>query len=247
MYSVENTWKEIRDAGVEIAVIAIGSIEQHGHHLPLGTDWYQADYMGKRLAEKLNAFYLPAMPYGNAWEHGRFPGTISLRPETLAAVVKDIVMALRDQGILKIVIHNNHGANWILKPTMRQLNYDYQDLSIIWSTGVNPEAGDEPPQEIHSGLNETSRVMAIRPDLIKYEGIVNSPGVVGQEFLDYVGFEKVTKTGAWGMPADGASAELGEEIFNNSIEHAAEYCKWAFSKVAELKATPGIVTVDEVD
>ena len=229
---------------MEIAVIAIGSIEQHGHHLPLGTDWFQADFFGRVLAEELGAFYVPAMPFGNAWEHGRFPGTISLRPETLAAVLRDIVMCLREHGINKIVVHNGHGANWVLKPTVRQLNYDYPDISIVWSGGVNPQDGDQPPQEIHSGLSETSRMMHLHPELVKHSGMVNSPGVVGQEFLDYVGFEKVTRTGAWGMP-EGASAKRGAEIFEGRVEKSARYVKWAFAKVEELKAEPGIVEQDE--
>lgn len=246
MYSVENTWKEIRDAGVQIAVIPIGAIEQHGHHLPLGTDWFQVDHVARRLAEKLDAFYCPAMPYGNSWEHQRFPGSLSLRPETLAAVLRDIVMCLRGHGISKIVVVNGHGANWILKPTIRQLNYDYPDVTIIWSNGVNPEDGGEPPVEIHSGLSETSRMMYLRPDLVKDEGIVNSPGIVGQEFLDYVGFDRVTKTGAWGCPADGATPERGEEILDNSVESSARYVRWAFEKIEELKSQPSIIEQDRV-
>jgi creatinine amidohydrolase len=246
MYGVENTWKEIRDANVEIAVIAIGSIEQHGHHLPLGTDWFQVDAFGRTLAEELDAFYVPAMPFGTAWEHGRFPGTISLRPETLAAVLRDIVMCLREHGMKRIVVANGHGANWILKPTVRQLNYDYPDISIVWSSGVNPEDGDEPPQEIHAGLSETSRMMYLKPELVKDQGIVNSPGIVGQEFLDYVGFDKVTKTGAWGMVADGASPERGAEILAARAQKSARYVRWALAKVAELKAKPGVVKEDEV-
>ncbi|MFP3904008.1 MAG: creatininase family protein [Armatimonadota bacterium] len=245
MYSVENTWKEIRDCGCDTAVVAIGSIEQHGHHLPLGTDWFQADWFGRKLAERLDAFYVPAMPFGTAWEHQRFPGTISLRPETLAAVLRDIVMALREHGFRRIVLHNGHGANWILKPTVRQLNYDYQDISIIWSGGVNPEAGDEPPVEIHSGESETSRMMYLTPDLVKDEGIVDSPGRVGQEFLDYVGFDRVTKTGAWGL-VEKADPEKGREIYEQRLDKSEAYVKWAFEKVEELKNEPGVVEEDEV-
>jgi creatinine amidohydrolase len=245
VYSTENTWKEIRDSGVDIAVLAVGSIEQHGHHLPLATDWYQADAHARGLAEKLGAFLVPTMPYGTAWEHGRFPGTISLRPETLAAVVRDIIMCLREHGFTKIVVHNGHGANWILKPTVRQLNYDYPDLSIVWSGGVNPEEGDQPPGEIHSGRSETSRMLHLRPDLVKNTGVVDSPGVVGQEFLDYVGFDKVTRTGAWGYPTQG-SAEEGRQIVEDRIEASARYVRWALAKVAELKAAPGVVKQDQV-
>ncbi|MBM4047927.1 MAG: creatininase family protein [Planctomycetes bacterium] len=239
MYSVENTWKEIRDSGVDTAIVAFGSIEQHGHHLPLGTDWLIAQARAKALAEKLNAFLLPAMPFGNSREHMAFPGTISLRPLTLAAVLEDIVESLRHHGIRKIVVMSCHGGNWVLKPTLRELNFKYADISIVWADGVVPERGDKPPVETHAGRGETSIIQHLRPDLVKDGfGQGDSPGVVGQEFNDYVGYEKTTRTGAWGLPSQ-ASAEAGAQGMETALQRQVEYIRYAFVKVAELKKAPG--------
>jgi creatinine amidohydrolase len=240
MYSVENTWKEVRDSGVDTAVVAFGSIEQHGHHLPLGTDWMIADAEARALAEKLNAFVLPAMPFGNSREHMAFPGTITLRPATLGAVLEDIVESLRSHGIRKIVVLSSHGGNWILKPTMRELNFKYPDIMIVHSNGIVPERGDEPPGEIHAGKDETSAILHIRPDLVKGEDArLDSPGRVGQEFNDYVGYDRTTRAGAWGFPS-GGDATLGRERFQETVERQAEYVSYVFNKVAELKRAASV-------
>ena len=70
IYTVENTWKELHEARVETAIVLFGAIEQHGHHLPLGTDWIIADGMGRALAEALgeNGLLLPAMLFDNSHE-----------------------------------------------------------------------------------------------------------------------------------------------------------------------------------
>ena len=240
MYSVENTWKEIRDSGVDVAIVPFGSIEQHGHHLPLGTDWMIAAEGAKRLAQELNAFVLPAMAYGNSREHMAFPGTITLRPSTLAAVLEDVVESLRHHGFRKIVVLSSHGGNWILKPTVRELNYKYPDISIVWASGVVPERGDKPPVEIHAGKGETSAMLHIRPDLVKDENRgLDSPGFVGQEFNDYVGYDKTTKTGAWGLPSE-ASEDVGRDRFESALERQVQYIRYVFDKVAELKQTPSV-------
>ena len=120
IYTVENTWKELHEARVGTAIVPFGAVEQHGHHLPLGTDWIIADHMGRALAEELeNVLLLPAMPFGNSREHMAFPGTVTLRPATLAAVLDDIVESLRHHGIRTVIVFSAHGGNWILKPTLQ--------------------------------------------------------------------------------------------------------------------------------
>jgi len=240
MITTENTWKELRDSGVDTAVVAFGAIEQHGHHLPLATDWISAAEASRMLAEELDAFLLPAMPFGCSREHMAFPGTITLRPATLAAVLEDIVDSLRTHGFRKIVVFSSHGGNWILKPTIRELNFKYDDLSIVHADGPLTDDGEPAPADIHSGKGETSRMMFWRPDLVKEEHrTVDSPGVVGQEFNDYVGYDKTTKTGAWGLPTE-ASAELGEQQVRAAVKHQAAYVRWAFAKVAALKQAPSV-------
>ena len=243
MISVENTWKELRDSDVDTAIVSFGAIEQHGHHLPLGVDWMIADATARRLGEELNAYVLPAMAFGCSREHMAFPGTISLKPSTLAAVLEDIVESLYHHGFRKIVVLSTHGGNWALKPTLREINFRHEDLSILWASGPVPEKGEQVPEEIHAGRGEGSTMLALRPDLVKLGEAVDSPGVVGQEFNDYVGYDKTTLTGAWGHPTR-ATAEQGEANLKSAVKRQADYVRWAFGKVQELKDAPSVVDQD---
>lgn len=234
MFTVENTWQEIRDSGVRLAVLPFGAIEQHGPHLPVGTDWLIARSVARRLAEELDALLLPAMPYGNSREHMAFPGTVTLRPSTLAAVLEDIVDSLRAHGIRIVVVLSTHGGNWILKPTLREINYRCPDVRLIWSSGVVPERGDAPPEDIHAGQHETATMLHLRPDLVKDTfADLDCPGTVGQEFLDYVGLDATTAEGVWGRPAR-ASAEAGRRALEERVRSQVEYVRWALGRLQEL-------------
>lgn len=241
VYSVENTWKEIQDSSVDTAILPFGAVEQHGHHLPLGTDWLIAEATSKLLGEQLDAYVLPAMPFGCSREHLAFPGTITLRPSTLAAVLEDLVESLRHHGVRNLVVVSSHGGNWILKPTLRELNFRYPELNLIWAGGPIPDEGDPVPEDIHAGRGETSTMLHLRPDLVKEDlRDLDSAGVVGQEFNDYVGFEKTTKTGAWGVPRE-ASSVLGKERVAETVNRQADYVRWALKRLMKLKQAPSVV------
>jgi creatinine amidohydrolase len=246
IYTVENTWKELHESRVDTAIVPFGAVEQHGHHLPLGTDWIIADAMGRALAVALeeDVLLLPAMPFGNSREHMAFPGTITLRPATLAAVLDDIVESLRHHGLRTVIVFSAHGGNWILKPALRELSFRYPEMTLLWADGALPEAGEPVPEDIHAGRGETSSLLHFRPDLVRpVTAALDSPGIVGQEFNDYVGFDKSTRTGAWGRPSE-ASAERGAEEIARAIEHQARYIRWARTRVAELKTQASIVPPD---
>ena len=246
IYTVENTWKELHEARVGTAIVPFGAVEQHGHHLPLGTDWLIADGMGRALAEALeeDVLLLPAMPFGNSREHRAFPGTITLRPATLAAVLDDIVESLRHHGFCTVIVFSAHGGNWILKPTLRELNFRFPEMTLLWANGALPEEGEPVPEDIHAGGSVTSTLLHFRPDLVRpVTAAMDSPGIVGQEFNDYVGFDKSTRTGAWGVPTE-ATAEQGAEEVASAVEHEVRYLRWARARVAELKAQASIVPPD---
>src|SRR5919201_1977690 len=136
VYTVENTWKELHEARVNTAIVPFGAVEQHGHHLPLGTDWIIADAMGRALAEALEEDVL-------------------LLPATLAAVLDDVVESLRHHGFRTVIVFSAHGGNWILKPTLRELNFRYPELTLLWANGALPEEGETLPEDIHAGREET--------------------------------------------------------------------------------------------
>ncbi|MBC8235079.1 creatininase family protein [bacterium] len=235
MVTVFNTWEDLDSSGARIAVLPIGAIEQHGRHLPLGTDWIIADKIAQKLGERLNAYVLPALAYGNSQEHMRFPGTITLRPHTLALIIEDIVLSLRHHGITKVVVLSSHGGNWIIKPTIRDLNFRYPDMTIIWTDGALPGEQERIPQDIHSGRGETSTMLFYHPELVKMDKAADFTPDVGQEYNDYVGFDRTTKVGVWGKPTE-ASAEIGEQNIESRVERQAQYIQATFDKLEQLKS-----------
>ncbi|MDA1192214.1 MAG: creatininase family protein, partial [Candidatus Poribacteria bacterium] len=123
MLTWENTAFEFEEARPTLAVLPVGAIEQHSYHLPIGTDLILASELAKRIAERLEAWLLPTLPYSNSREHRGFHGALCLRPETLVHVLRDLVGSLRHYGVNRIVVVNGHGGNWILKPAIRELNF----------------------------------------------------------------------------------------------------------------------------
>ena len=237
MVTVENTWVEVEKSGADIVVIPIGSIEQHGPHLPLGTDWFSAGRVARLIAENLNAYLLPALPFSNAQEHLDFKGSVSLRPPTLAVVVEDIVLSLAHQGFRKFVIVNGHGGNWVLKPTIRDINFRHPDLMVIMSNGTMPGDKDAAPPELHAGAGETARVMSTRPELVK-EGAEDFVPPYGREYLDYVGMRRLTPTGVWGKPSQ-AEPNKHQQTVPQNVERSVKYIKATFAEMARLKEEHG--------
>ncbi len=233
MVTVYNTSKEIADADPPIAILPVGSLEQHGEHLPIATDWIRADDMGERLAEALgNCYLLPALAYANSQEHMDMAGTITLRPSTLALVIEDIVLSLRHHGIRRVVILTTHGGNWILKPTIRDLNFRYPDVRVIHADGPLLSEREQMPQDLHAGRGETSAMLAIRPDLVKGRSADHS-APFGKEWLDYVGLGATTQCGTWGEPSK-ADPEAYEEGVRATVEHRVKYIRETFARLDEM-------------
>jgi len=237
MVTVENTSPEVEQSGADIVLIPIGAIEQHGPHLPLGTDFFMAERWAKRVGEELNAYVLPALPFSNSQEHLDFRGTVSLRPSTLALVVEDIIVSLRHQGFRKFVVVSSHGGNWILKPTIRDINFRYPDIMVIMGAGTMPDDTKAIPPDIHAGEGETGRIMDYNPKLVKGTAEDFTPRL-GREYIDYVGMRKLTPTGVWGKPSK-ASAEKAREGSEAAVRRSVAYIKATFAELEKLKGNPG--------
>lgn len=213
MLDYRATMEEIRAARPQIAVLGIGAIEQHGRHLPVATDWTQASEISRRVAAELDALLLPALPYSMSECHGPMPGTVWLKPATLSAVLKDVARSLREQGIPTLLVLNAHGGNFVLEPTIQELNQHYPDFQVLMPGEVWAAAGDEPIYEtagqgIHAEEAETSMQLFLNPEDVKAERVDYVPPV-GREFLDYVVMPLINPEGTWGLPSYGA-AEKGE-------------------------------------
>ncbi len=95
----------------QMAIIPLGSVEQHGSHLPLGTDYYVAESFAKRIVEKTGGLLVDFAPFGVTPLHMGFKGTITLRSETMISIMTDVISSLYRHGAKKIILLNWHERN----------------------------------------------------------------------------------------------------------------------------------------
>jgi creatinine amidohydrolase len=239
MVDVFNKSPEIAASGVHRAILPIGSIEQHSIHLPVGTDWICAEELGRRIAERLDAYVLPALPFSTCAEHCQFKGTVGLRQVTFMTVIKDIAEALFQQGFDEIGMITWHGGNWALKPAVRELNMSIPGISVAWAVPYDlahaklREVFPYYDEDIHAGDFETSCILVTNPEAVGSERVDYVPPV-GREFFDYVPFGSVSRDGVWGRPSL-ASAEKGEKAFQITVDATAEYLLQTWQKMRDLK------------
>ena len=136
----ELNWTQIPDLTDKVAVVPLGSMEQHGHHLPLLTDTLIGTEIVRRAEQALGdaALFLPMLWVGASDHHLRFPGTVSVHNATYTQMVKDILESLIGSGFRRIVLLNSHGGN--VGPGSAalyevQMRYrDEQDLWLVMAT-----------------------------------------------------------------------------------------------------------------
>jgi creatinine amidohydrolase len=161
-----------RLAEVPLAVVPTGSIEQHGPHLPCGTDSMAAELVARALAEEVGALYVPFCPYGVTPLHAGHPGTISLRRETFEALLSDICRELVEMGVRTLILVNWHELN---TPSLNAVATDVQAETgtrffVAQACYVAQRLYEREGGSLtHGGSIETMAVMAYKPDLAKLD------------------------------------------------------------------------------
>ncbi len=173
----ELTSKEVKAKvnAKSVAILPIGATEEHGPHLPLSTDSLQPEYVAIETARKLgNTFVLPMLKYGQCSSTRNFPGTLSLRFETLQMFAEDIICELHRTGFRNIVVLSGHAGRLhmaALRLAAEHVLEKHPKLKIMvlsdYDIAYAMKEIEIPPDDGHAGMIETSRVMAIRPDLVK--------------------------------------------------------------------------------
>ena len=229
--------REITAARPSLAVLPIGSIEQHSRHLPLGTDWIAATALAHRVGAELGALVLPALPVSMGRCHKPMAGTVWLRPMTLADAVTDLVRSLAASGIRHVLIVNGHGGNFTLEVAARELNMGSPELTVLLPPmtlrSKGPQIFETAGMEVHAGESETSVMMAIDASLVGDDRVDYIPPV-GREYLDYALVGDISPEGVWGKPSL-ATRDKGERAFEARVQSLSEYVRETFERVAKVK------------
>jgi len=207
-------------------MLVVGSTEQHGRHLGFGSDVCVPWEIGRRLSERTGVLLAPPLNYGMSLHHLGFPGSLSLRPSTLASVIQDLLESAYEHGFRHVLLLNGHGGNTAaIQTALAEVLYELTDLEVrLGSWWTEPAAksvldgafGDELPG--HSDAGETSVVLAVRPDTVRLERAHYSPGAPKVSFLTRQAFYEHYPHGVIGADPRRASAEVGEQALAAAVE-----------------------------
>lgn len=247
--TAEMTWREIEQAANRgaVALIPMGSTEEHGPHAPTG-DYLIADEIAARVARASGDIVFPTIPFSYSEYFRNFPGTITLQAETFSRLVKDVVYCLLDQGFKHVVLLNGHKGNEpILLPLIRQIRRERGILIPVAAPlgfGLTPDLqrelyGDTP---IGHGAEPIGSIMSyLHPELVdleKAEEWASGPflglktaglnGVMfeGRSVAMAINMEEVTPpSGSLSDPL-AASSENGQRIVDNAVEGLTAFVQW---------------------
>jgi creatinine amidohydrolase len=228
--------------GLEMVLLPVGAHEQHGPALPVSTDALTAQVLcaltGTLLRPRVGV--LPVIPWGVSWQHQDLPGTITLREETLIALVLDHVASLQRQGVRRVLIVNTHGGNnaaltVAAERAKRELGIPL--VAPVYAYTLIANAAREVLGEEaigHAGGDEASAVLAIRPELVHRSALGSREldeeirrrrvllGAVGGSLP--VPMDRLTASGATGDSSN-ASAEAGSAILAQAASRLQVICE----------------------
>jgi creatinine amidohydrolase len=225
------TAAEEQSRNADVAVLPVGSYEQHGAHLPLATDSIVAQVIAERLADAYDLLPLPPVTISCSHEHeGLLAGTVSITAHTLYGVIADITNSLERSGIDKLAVVSGHGGNYVLSNVVQESNVTKRRMLLYpnkeaWVKALS-SAGCEstPHDDMHGGEVETSILLFAAPDLVR-EGWADADHQASYrpDFLT-TGMIAYTRTGIIGRPSL-ASAEKGDRILHGLVQEFAPRVK----------------------
>ncbi len=167
------TWVEVRTYLEEndMVIIPLGSIEQHGPHLPEGADYLSALELSKKISAKTNVLVAPVLLVGYSEYHTGFPGTISISPETMEQLIYECIESLGKHGFKRFFLFNGHGGNNSIQDSLIHRVSRTMEVSVIsigvgsalWPTSLHDK------YDWHAGKIETSLDLCLFPELVQMD------------------------------------------------------------------------------
>ncbi len=225
------SWPDVAEATEQgaLAVLAIGACEQHGAHLPLTTDTDMAQGVAGRIADELGALLLPPITYGDAWSNEAFPGTLSLSPTTLRAMIEDIGHGLRRMGVLGLVIVNGHFGNRepialasraLVSAGLPVIALDYPGLEALAEQLCTSKPAA--PGFYHADEVETAIMLVLRPQAVDMSRAAAEypqfPPTFGMEPMQ---LRRFNASGVFGDPGP-ATAHTGEALIRGIVAQSLQ-------------------------
>lgn len=214
------TSTDVQELRPRVAVLPVGSFEQHGTHLPLITDTVIACVIAREIADTHPVHLLPPLTLSCSHEHAAFAGTVSISARTLHAVIDDIRASLTLSGIHKLVIVSGHGGNYVLSNVVQEANVDGPAVSLFplgadWDR-ARDDGGlvSDRHADMHAGEIETSILLHAAPELVG-EGYADADHDGGdRSHLLVHGVGPYTRTGVIGFPSR-ATADKGKAVLES--------------------------------
>jgi len=234
------TWPEVKEAlkTAKVAIIPIGAQEQHGPHLAEGCDSFRAERFTHLLAEKCfpKVIVAPTINYGVSPHHMDFPGTITLKPETLIKILEDIVHSLRTHGIHKFLFVNAHGGNTdTIAVAAENLSREYE-VEIAHTKFV--DAAKETIQKQitstyfgHACEREVSESLYLAPEIVREDKLTEADFNDDSFYLKHFHsnfvrvvhqYKDITNSGNLGNGKLG-DYKLGEAIIQEALKNIAAF------------------------
>ncbi len=217
----DSTWTDADAAATDLALLPVGSTEQHGPHAPLGTDVLTAEAVAEAGAAAYDdeVVVAPAIPVGVAEEHRQFTGTLWVSESTFRDYVRETVASLAHHGWDRVVLVNGHGGNVgalrEVAGTIARYDAAYA-VPFTWFEAV----GDHSDEMGHGGPLETAMLRHVAPDLVREERIEQAREGASDGWGEWVSYANLafdsaefTENGVVGDPAEGPP-ERGEELLS---------------------------------
>ncbi|TXN30403.1 creatininase family protein [Lacisediminihabitans profunda] len=218
------SWTEVAEevAKTRAVIIPVGATEQHGAHLPLSVDTEIDTAVALVVSALTGVPVVPVIPYGVSASHGDFAGTLTLRPETMIAVMQDLIDSLYTSGVRQFVLLNGHiWNNGALDVSAEKLRVKYPDARVRAIGYVTMYPGPEVNGHVqfgrglmHANYFETSVLLHLKPELVHMDRVTSHLDI--DSFWDYR-MDQVSETGVWGRDVEQASAEQGQIEFDRSV------------------------------
>lgn len=207
-------------------IIPLGSIEQHGPHLPISTDTIIAEYLANQLTKKISSYALPGIPYGVSFEHRPF-FNISISNDVLSELLSQVCISLGENGFNQIIILNGHRGNMgVLQYIPQIVERNNPKVNVF---GINYWHLIEREFD-HGGFVETSLMLAIEPKLVQMQmakrGYLNKKRLNSTytTFLSNTSSFKITRNGVLGDPRK-ATKEEGKKIISITMKNLVRTLK----------------------